>query len=72
MAGCAPSLDEKVDDQEWEEVKPKSKERTSHPIFKKLCIASGEVNDLSKGQIKERLKTFGLASRYKICMFSFC
>ena len=64
MAGCAPSGDETVGEQEWQQVK--SKERISHPIFKKLCIASGEVNNLSKPEIKDRLKTLGLASKYVI------
>jgi len=68
MASCAPGVDEAVGDQEWQEVKHKSKERTSHPIFKKLCIASGEVNSLSKGQIKERLKALGLTSKYEFVL----
>ena len=46
----------------WQEVK--SKKRIDHPIFKKLCIASGEVNSLSKKQIQARLKAEGLPSRY--------
>lgn len=51
------------EDEGWQEVKS-TKKRVDHPIFKKLCIASGEVNSLSKKQIQARLKAEGLPSRY--------
>ena len=51
------------EEDEWQEVKSTNKQHVNHPIFKKLCIASGEVNSLSKGQIRTRLKTEGLPSR---------
>lgn len=50
-------------DEGWQEVKS-TKKRVDHPIFKKLCIASGEVNSLSNKQIKARLKAEGLPTRY--------
>ena len=51
------------EDEGWQEVKSTKKD-TRHPIFQKLCIASGEVNSLTIKQIKERLKTEGLSNRY--------
>jgi len=54
------------EEDEWQEVKSTKKQHVNHPIFKKLCIASGEVNSLTKGQIQARLKTEGLSSRYTI------
>lgn len=53
------------EDEGWQEV-TSTKKRIDHPIFKKLCIASGEVNDLSKTQIQERLKAEGLSARYSL------
>ena len=50
------------EEEEWKVVKS-TKKHVDHPIFKKLCIASGEVNSLSNGQIKARLKEEGLLSR---------
>jgi len=68
MASCAPSEDDQAVG-EWQVVKRSSqKERINHPVFKKLCIASGEVNSLSKAEIKERLKALGLASKYVISL----
>lgn len=53
-----------VDDEGgWQEVRH-PKKRTDHPVFRKLCIASGEVNSLSKKQIQARLKAEGLSNRY--------
>ena len=52
------------EDEEWQEVKS-TKKRIDHPIFKRLSIASGEVNSLSKKQIQARLKAEGLPSRYQ-------
>lgn len=57
-------------DEGWQEVKS-TKKRIDHPVFKKLCIASGEVNDLSKKQIQARLKAEGLFSRYSFIRFCF-
>ena len=53
------------EDEGWQEVKYTKKD-TRHPIFQKLCIASGEVNSLSKKQIQARLKAEGLSSRYLV------
>ena len=54
------------EDEGWQQVQHKSKKRIDHPIFKKLCIASGEVNSLSKKEIQARLKAEGLPSRYPV------
>ena len=49
---------EESSQEEWKVVKSINKD-VDHPIFKKLCIVSGEVNSLSNGQIKARLKEEG-------------
>ena len=59
------------EDEGWQEVKS-TKQRVHHPIFKKLCIASGEVNSLSNKQIKTRLKAEGLLSRYLLYLQYIC
>ena len=35
----------------------------SHPLFKKLASLSGEVNSMSRGQLKQRLRELGMEPR---------
>jgi len=59
------------EEDEWRGVKSTKKKYVNHPIFKKLCIASSEVNSLTKGQIQARLTTEGLSSRLRVATFRF-
>ena len=45
-------------------------ERRTHPLYKKLSGINGEVNALSRGQLKQRLRELNMESRLESCIRS--
>ena len=46
-----------------EDVAEMQEERRTHPLYRKLSSMNGEVNAMSRGQLKQRLRELGLEPR---------